>query len=893
MTGAGRRVLRPADRRRTSCSTRARGADRIGGGQGQRRAAPAQTAEGLGPHASRARNSRGRAHAGRPAGPAGRRAEAAAGQSGRRARPRCRPSPSGEPTRTLLLAELATGIDALIEAEPVERSAHRGAEAGSPAPRANSESTTRRRPTNRRHARRRRRRPIARRCWRARRWSTRATTSRCWASRATRPATDVQRRARAHRARAGAGGDRSELAGELGAKLDAMREVRGRGAARARRRSPAAALPGAPAGGRDRPVTPRARVLRLARVRRAVAARGRRRTRSCVAVVSQPDRPAGRGQRAGAAGGQGRRDGAGRARAAAREAAHAGGRRRRWRRSPPTCSSSSRTAASCRRRCSTCRACGPFNVHASLLPRLRGAAPIQWSIIRGDSETGVSIMRMEAGLDTGPVAATRALPIADDDTAGTLSARLADAGRGAAASRRCPRSRGGGVALAPQDDAAATLAPLLAKADGRLRFDAPARAVSAQARGVDPWPGATALLDGEPLKLFAPRVIDGAAGGAARRGAGPARRRAGDRVRGRRGRVRRAAAPRAAAHAGRGGARPATPSARGDVLGVTSTTAVFRPRAQLARAVLERVERGRRLRQPRAARRRWIARRRWRPRIAGWPPSWSTACCAGTGGWTARWRRWRRAGSTGWTRACASRCAWARTRSCSSIACRPTPRSTTPSRRASRRAGAASRGFANALLRRLVARRRAAAARRGRRSGRATWSPPSGMPAWLARAAAGRAAARRRDRVRRRSARGLRRSRCARTPVASRATSWPARLAAERPGATLAPSPIAPDALRRAALDAPAATAGLARGAVRDRRRRARRSSPSCAARRRASGSWTPARAAAARRAHLLALAGERARVDAIDVAADKLGVAAADARAAGAGGRDVAGRPI
>ena len=154
---------------------------------------------------------------------------------------------------------------------------------------------------------------------------------------------------------------------------------------------------------------------------------------------------------------------------------------------------------------------GPFNVHASLLPRLRGAAPIQWSIIRGDAETGVSIMRMEAGLDTGPVAATRALPIADDDTAGTLSARLADVGA-ALLRDTLPAIAGGGIALARQDDAAATLAPPLAKSDGRLRFDAAARAVSAQARGVDPWPGATALLDGEPLKLFAPRVVDAGGG---------------------------------------------------------------------------------------------------------------------------------------------------------------------------------------------------------------------------------------------------------------------------------------------------------------------------------------------------------------------------------------------
>ena len=155
---------------------------------------------------------------------------------------------------------------------------------------------------------------------------------------------------------------------------------------------------------------------------------------------------------------------------------------------------------------------GPFNVHASLLPKLRGAAPIQWSIIRGDAQTGVSIMRMEAGLDTGPVGATRALAIADDDTAGTLSARLADVGA-ALLRDTLPAIAGGSLVLTPQDDAAATLAPPLAKSDGRLRFAAAAGAVSAQARGVDPWPGATALLDGEPLKLFAPRVVDGAAGG--------------------------------------------------------------------------------------------------------------------------------------------------------------------------------------------------------------------------------------------------------------------------------------------------------------------------------------------------------------------------------------------
>ncbi|MEA2698802.1 MAG: methionyl-tRNA formyltransferase [Myxococcales bacterium] len=149
---------------------------------------------------------------------------------------------------------------------------------------------------------------------------------------------------------------------------------------------------------------------------------------------------------------------------------------------------------------------GPWNVHASLLPRLRGAAPIQWAIIRGERRTGVSIMRMEAGLDTGPVAATADTPIADDDTTGTLSPRLA--ALGADLLRRVlPAIARGAIALQPQDDTAATLAPLLHKEDGHLDFTGPAVEVSARARGVDPWPGAFALLDGQPLKLFRPRAL--------------------------------------------------------------------------------------------------------------------------------------------------------------------------------------------------------------------------------------------------------------------------------------------------------------------------------------------------------------------------------------------------
>jgi methionyl-tRNA formyltransferase len=154
---------------------------------------------------------------------------------------------------------------------------------------------------------------------------------------------------------------------------------------------------------------------------------------------------------------------------------------------------------------------GPWNVHASLLPRLRGAAPIQWAIINGDSETGVSVMRMEVGLDTGPVAAVAATPINDDDTAGTLSQRLAMLGAELLATT-LPRIADQSVVAAPQDDARATLAPILRKEDGHLDFSRNAQVVSARARGVDPWPGATAMLGAEQVKLFGARVVGGVGG---------------------------------------------------------------------------------------------------------------------------------------------------------------------------------------------------------------------------------------------------------------------------------------------------------------------------------------------------------------------------------------------
>ena len=151
---------------------------------------------------------------------------------------------------------------------------------------------------------------------------------------------------------------------------------------------------------------------------------------------------------------------------------------------------------------------GAFNVHASILPKLRGAAPIQWAIIRGETVTGVSIMRIEAGLDTGPIAAVASVDIAPNDTAGTLSVRLAALGAQLLV-RTLPAIADGSATLREQDHAAATLAPPLARSDGHLDFSQGAAQVCARARGVDPWPGAFAVLAGESVKLFDPVVVPG------------------------------------------------------------------------------------------------------------------------------------------------------------------------------------------------------------------------------------------------------------------------------------------------------------------------------------------------------------------------------------------------
>jgi methionyl-tRNA formyltransferase len=143
---------------------------------------------------------------------------------------------------------------------------------------------------------------------------------------------------------------------------------------------------------------------------------------------------------------------------------------------------------------------GCINVHASLLPRWRGAAPVQRAIQAGDTETGVAIMRMEAGMDTGPVYRTVRTPIGADETSGQLLERLSTMGADAledflVAFPHVP-------APTPQDDAQTTLAPPLRKEEGEVSWHKTVRDVVNHVRAMDPWPGAFTERQGAPIKLF-------------------------------------------------------------------------------------------------------------------------------------------------------------------------------------------------------------------------------------------------------------------------------------------------------------------------------------------------------------------------------------------------------
>ncbi|ABC83733.1 methionyl-tRNA formyltransferase [Anaeromyxobacter dehalogenans] len=147
---------------------------------------------------------------------------------------------------------------------------------------------------------------------------------------------------------------------------------------------------------------------------------------------------------------------------------------------------------------------GAINVHGSLLPRWRGAAPIQWAVAEGERETGVTIMQMDEGLDTGDILLQRALELREDDTSETLAPRLAALG-GEALAEALRLLEAGAIVPVRQDPAQATLARILEKEDGRVAWESPARRVADRLRGFTPWPGAFTTLEGRTLKVLEAR----------------------------------------------------------------------------------------------------------------------------------------------------------------------------------------------------------------------------------------------------------------------------------------------------------------------------------------------------------------------------------------------------
>jgi methionyl-tRNA formyltransferase len=151
---------------------------------------------------------------------------------------------------------------------------------------------------------------------------------------------------------------------------------------------------------------------------------------------------------------------------------------------------------------------GMINVHASLLPRYRGAAPVQHAILNGERETGISIMQMEEGLDSGPVLHRVSMAIEHDDTAGTLGTRLAELGAGALV-EIVSLLAGGVVRAQPQDHSQATYAPKINREMARVAWRQDTGTLVRQLRAFDPAPGAWTALDGQPLKLFSGREVSG------------------------------------------------------------------------------------------------------------------------------------------------------------------------------------------------------------------------------------------------------------------------------------------------------------------------------------------------------------------------------------------------
>lgn len=151
----------------------------------------------------------------------------------------------------------------------------------------------------------------------------------------------------------------------------------------------------------------------------------------------------------------------------------------------------------------------PINVHASLLPRLRGAAPIEGAILSGDAETGVTIMRITAEMDSGPIILRRAIPIAPDDTQGSLKSKLAELGADALVEALDLYARGA-ASETRQDDSLATYTKQIRKEDAAIDWSADAAQIERMTRAFDPWPVARTTLGGEPILIWRACVAEAA-----------------------------------------------------------------------------------------------------------------------------------------------------------------------------------------------------------------------------------------------------------------------------------------------------------------------------------------------------------------------------------------------
>lgn len=150
--------------------------------------------------------------------------------------------------------------------------------------------------------------------------------------------------------------------------------------------------------------------------------------------------------------------------------------------------------------------CGAVNIHASLLPKYRGPAPIQWAIINGESETGVTVIQMDEKMDTGDILLSEKIGIEPDETAATLHDRLSELGGGLLV-RVMDQISNQTMVSTPQDHSGATYCKLLKKQDGRIDWHLPAERIEAFIRGMSPWPGAYTFYGNRRLKIFKSLVV--------------------------------------------------------------------------------------------------------------------------------------------------------------------------------------------------------------------------------------------------------------------------------------------------------------------------------------------------------------------------------------------------